>query len=74
MCVGAGCKRKIWGVGEAKNSTIRFDNQTVLGLPEPETTTLASRAMKMQVNIRDGEVMISLDEGMVYVTPEVWKG
>jgi hypothetical protein len=30
--------------------------------------------MKMQVNIQDGEVMVSVDEGMVYVTPEVWKG
>jgi hypothetical protein len=30
--------------------------------------------MKMQVNIQDGDVMVSVDEGMVYVTPEVWKG
>jgi uncharacterized protein YaeQ len=61
---------------KVKGSTTRFDNLTVLGLSEAETTALAglaSRAMKMQVNIQDGEVMVSVDEGMVYVTPEVWK-
>ena len=30
-------------------------------------------AMKMQVNIQDGDVMVSVDEGMVYVTPVDWK-
>ena len=62
---------------KVKGSTTRFDNLTVLGLSEAETTALAglaSRAMKMQVNIQDGEVMVSADEGMVYVTPGVWKG
>jgi len=71
---GQGARGKFGGVGEVKNSTTRLDNPTVLGLPEPETTTLASRAMKMQVNIQDGDVLARVDEGMVYVTPEVWKG
>ncbi|WP_439523855.1 YaeQ family protein [Marivita sp.] len=67
---------EIWW-DKVKGSTTRFDNLSVVGLPEAETTALAglaSRAMKMQVNIQDGDVMVSVDEGMVYVTPEVWKG
>lgn len=59
-----------------KNSTTRFDNLRVLNLPEQETADLAklaSRSMKLQVNIQDGEVMVSVDEQMVYVTPVVWK-
>lgn len=59
-----------------KNSTTRFNNLQVVNLKEEDTaalTQLASRAMKLQVNIQDGEIMVSLDEQMVYLTPEVWK-
>ncbi|WP_425358946.1 hypothetical protein [Antarcticimicrobium sediminis] len=35
---------------------------------------LANRAMKIQVNIQDGDVMASADESIVYVTPMKWKG
>lgn len=58
-----------------KNSTTRFDNLTVMNLPEHETDALAklaSRSMKLQVNIQDGEVMVSVDDQMVYVTPVEW--
>ena len=59
-----------------KNSTTRFNNLQVVNLKEEDTsalTQLASRAMKLQVNIQDGEIMVSLDDQMVYLTPEVWK-
>ncbi len=55
-----------------KNSTTRFDNLSVVNLPEAETTALAhlaNRTMKLQVNIQDGEVMVSADESVVYVNP-----
>lgn len=59
-----------------KNSTTRFDNLDVINLPETvtgELEKLASRAMKLQVNIQDGEVMVSGEGAIVYVTPDKWK-
>jgi hypothetical protein len=29
--------------------------------------------MKLQVNIQDGDVMVSVDGSIVYVTPVKWK-
>jgi hypothetical protein len=29
--------------------------------------------MKLQVNIQDSEVMVSVDDAIVYVTPIEWK-
>ena len=34
---------------------------------------LASRAMKLQVHIQDGDVMVSVDDSVVYLTPTLWK-
>ncbi|WP_282157529.1 YaeQ family protein [Shimia thalassica] len=59
-----------------KNSTTRFDNLQVTNLSETDTKeleNLASRSMKLQVNIQDGEVMVSVGESIVYVTPVAWK-
>ncbi|MCV2893097.1 YaeQ family protein [Lentibacter sp. XHP0401] len=59
-----------------KNSTTRFDNLQVVNLSEKDTAELAkmaNRSMKLQVNIQDREVMLSVDESMVYVTPVEWK-
>ena len=60
-----------------KNSTTRFDNLQVVNFSETDTgelAKLASRAMKLQVNIQDGDVMVSVDDSVVYVTPVKWKG
>ncbi|KAA2316773.1 YaeQ family protein [Pseudooceanicola sediminis] len=62
---------------KVRNATTRFENLRVISFSEADTTgmaKLASRAMKLQINIQDGEVMISADEGIVYVTPVTWKG
>lgn len=59
-----------------KNSTTRFDNLQVINFSETDTAALAklaSRAMKLQVNIQDGDVMVSVDDSIVYVTPVKWK-
>jgi uncharacterized protein YaeQ len=59
-----------------KNSTTRFDNLQVMSFLEKETrdlAELANRSMKVQVNIQDGEVMLSVDDAIVYVTPIEWK-
>jgi uncharacterized protein YaeQ len=59
-----------------KNSTTRFDNLQVTNFSETETRELgklASRSMKLQINIQDGDVMVSVDDSIVYVTPVKWK-
>lgn len=55
-----------------KNSTTRFDNLRVVNLSQDSTgelAELANRTMKLQVNIQDGEVMVSADDSIVYITP-----
>ncbi len=59
-----------------KNGTTRFDGLTVVNFSEADTSALgklASRAMKLQVNIQDGDVMVSVNDSIVYVTPVIWK-
>lgn len=59
-----------------KNSTTRFDNLSVLNFSEQDSSALAklaSRSMKLQVNIQDSEVMVSVDDQMVYLNPSEWK-
>lgn len=61
---------------KVKNSTTRFDNLSVVNLPDTQAKALAElagRSMKMQVNIQDAEVMVSVDDAIVYVTPDKWK-
>ncbi|MCL1628939.1 MULTISPECIES: YaeQ family protein [Roseinatronobacter] len=62
---------------KTKSATSRFDNLQIIHFSEADTAALAnlaSRAMKLQVNIQDGDVMVSVGESVAYVTPEIWKG
>ncbi|UWQ94253.1 YaeQ family protein [Rhodobacteraceae bacterium M385] len=62
---------------KVRNTTTRFDNLHVVSFSEADTgalAKLASRAMKLQVNVQDGDVMVSVDESVVYVTPKTLKG
>jgi uncharacterized protein YaeQ len=66
---------EIWW-DKVKNGTTRFDNLQVINFSEADISALAklaNRAMKLQVNIQDGDVMISVDQSVVYVAPETWK-
>ncbi|UWR47660.1 YaeQ family protein [Phaeobacter inhibens] len=59
-----------------KNSTTRFENLQVVNLSETATRELgdlAGRSMKLQVNIQDSDVMVSVGDSIVYVTPVIWK-
>jgi uncharacterized protein YaeQ len=59
-----------------KNSTARFDNLQVVNFPENATSDLgklANRSMKLQVNIQDGDIMVSLGDSIVYISPIEWK-
>jgi len=73
-CYG-GRTAEIWWE-KIKNSTNRFENLQVINFPDKDIGELAKqagRSMKMQVNIQDGEVMVSVDGNIVYVTPIKWK-
>jgi uncharacterized protein YaeQ len=62
---------------KVRNGITRFENLQVINFSEADTgalAKLASRGMKLQVNIQDGDVMVSVDESVVYVTPDTWKG
>lgn len=55
------------------NKLARFDNLTLINLPQSATdqlAALADRSMNLQVNIQEGEVSISSEQGLVTVTPE----
>ena len=59
-----------------RNSTTRFDNLQVMNIPEvaaKELSEVASRTMQVQVTIQDGDVMFSVGDSIVYVTPVRWK-
>ena len=59
-----------------KNSTARFDNLQVTNFLKNDTSELgkhANRSMKLQVNIQDGDVMVSVNDSVVHVTPVNWK-
>ncbi|MCG3267080.1 YaeQ family protein [Yoonia sp. I 8.24] len=74
-CYG-GKTAEIWWE-KLQNKTTRFDNLRVINLIEADISalgSLASRSMKMQVNIQDGDVMVSINDNIIYVTPEEWKG
>lgn len=61
---------------KTKNSTTRFDNLTVVNLAQQETNELAKmadRTMQMQVNIQEGEVMVSVGDSIAYLNPVEWK-
>jgi uncharacterized protein YaeQ len=73
-CYG-GRTAEIWWE-KIKNSTTRFDNLQVVNFSEKDTRELGkqvNRSMRLQVNIQDGDVMVSVDGSIVYVTPVKWK-
>ncbi len=59
-----------------QNKTTRFDNLQVINFSEKDTSELAlqaSRSMRLQVNIQDSDVMVSVDSSIVYLTQIKWK-
>ena len=67
---------EVWW-NKVRNGTTRFENLQVINFSEADTAALAklaNRAMKLRVNIQDGDIMVSVDDSVVYVTPDTWKG
>ena len=70
-----GTPAEIWW-DKIKSSVVRFDNLEVTNFSEQDTAALAklaNRAMKLQVNIQECDVMVSVGETIAYVTPLKWK-
>lgn len=66
---------EIWW-DKIKGNTARFANLQVVNFSEKDTAELgrhARRSMKLQVNIQDGDVMVSVDGNIVNLTPIRWK-
>lgn len=73
-CYG-GKAAEIWW-DKVKGGAARFNNLHVVNLSDVDMDALgraASRSMRLQVNIQDGEVMVSVNDDVVYVTPVTWK-
>ena len=73
-CYG-GRMADIWW-DKIKNKTTRFDNLQIINFSEENTLELAkqaSRSMRMQVNIQDGDVMVFVNDSIINVTPVKWK-
>ena len=73
-CYG-GRTAQVWWE-KIKNKTTRFDKLQVINFSEKDTRELGkqvNRSMRLQVNIQDGDVMVSVDGSIVYVTPVKWK-
>ena len=73
-CYGGRTAEMWWE--KIKNSTTRFENLQVVNLSDTNTSELAklaSHALKLQVNVQDGEAMVSVDDSIVYVSPAKWK-
>lgn len=73
-CYG-GRTAEIWWE-KIRKSTGRFDNLQVVNISDRDSGELgkqASRSMKVQVNVQDGDVMVSIDGGIINVTPVKWK-
>ena len=61
---------------KVKNSSTRFDNLRVVNFSykdSNEVESLLNRSMKLQVNIQDGDLMISAGDFVVYMTQINWK-
>jgi len=70
-----GKSAEVWW-NKVQNGTARFKNLSVINVTETncvELGRLARRSMQLQVNIQDCDVLISVENTMLYVTPTRWK-
>ena len=66
---------KIWWDSIA-NKLTRARNLDVISIPanqSQELLKLVERSMVLHINIQDGEVYVSSDQGQVTISPELWR-
>ena len=71
----AGNTSKLWWDG-IKNKLERARNLSIVAIPEEQSKALIAlveRSMIIHINIQDGEMLVSADQGQVTVVPEIWK-
>jgi len=59
-----------------KNKLERARNLSIVAIPEEQSKALIAlveRSMIIHINIQDGEMLVSADQGQVTVVPEIWK-
>ena len=73
FCYG-GQTSKIWWQG-IQHKVARAQNLRVIALPKEAIETLGKwveRGMTMHVNVEDGEMLISTEQGQIDLSPELW--
>ena len=73
FCYG-GHTSKIWWQ-EIQHKVARAQNLQVIALPKEGIETLGKwveRGMTMHVNVQDGEMLISTEQGQINLIPELW--
>ena len=73
ICYG-GQASKIWWQG-IQHKVTRAQNLQVIALPKEAIDTLGKwveRGMTIHVNVQDGEMLISTDQGQINLNPEIW--
>ena len=73
FCYG-GQTSKIWWQG-IQHKVARAQNLRVIALPKEAIETLGKwveRGMTMHVNVEDGEMLISTEQGQINLIPELW--
>jgi uncharacterized protein YaeQ len=73
FCYG-GQTSKIWWQG-IQHKVARAQNLRVIALPKEAIETLGKwveRGMTMHVNVEDGEMLISTEQGQINLSPELW--
>jgi uncharacterized protein YaeQ len=73
-CYG-GSTAEVWWE-KIKKNTARFDNLQVTNFLNNDINLLGRqvrRSMELQVNIQNSDVMVSVGDSIVYVTPVKWK-
>jgi uncharacterized protein YaeQ len=71
----AGNTSKLWW-DSIKNKLERARNLSIVAIPEEQSKALIAlveRSMIIHINIQDGEMLVSADQGQVTVVPEIWK-
>jgi len=76
VIVSYGRSADIWW-NENRNKLTRLDNLTVLRLPTESSQAMAqliNRTMQLQCTIQEGHIMLTSDDGVVEIEPEVRHG
>jgi len=76
VVISYGRPADIWW-NENRSKLTRLNNLTVLRLPTEASQAMAqlvNRTMQLQCTIQEGHIMMTSDDGVVEIEPEIWHG